>query len=183
MMKATGIVRRIDDLGRVVIPREIRRNLRIREGDPLEIFIDEDGGVIFKKYSVLHSLQDYGKQMCDTLHKMTGMTAIFTDRDEVLDITGTGRRELLGHNLSDDFSFTMGSYRLYVYDGEAKTISVCDYDTYAELYHVSVCVPIYNNGELLGAIALVSAEDIVVDDATVKIAQTAADFLSRLSEG
>ena len=70
-MKATGIVRRIDDLGRVVIPKEIRRTMRIREGDPLEIFTDKDGELIFKKYSPIGELSDFAAQICDSLRRST----------------------------------------------------------------------------------------------------------------
>lgn len=66
-MKATGIVRRIDDLGRVVIPKEIRRTMRIREGDPLEIYTSRDGEVIFKKYSLMGGLDDFAAQLCETM--------------------------------------------------------------------------------------------------------------------
>jgi len=87
-MKATGIVRRIDDLGRVVIPKEIRRTMRIREGDPLEIYTDKDGGVIFKKYSLMGGLGDFAGQMCETLNKTTGEIAVITDRDACIAVPG-----------------------------------------------------------------------------------------------
>ena len=100
-MKATGIVRRIDDLGRVVIPKEIRRTMRIREGDPLEIYTTREGEVIFKKYSLLGGLEDFAAQFCDALNRTSGFTAAVTDRDAVIAITGAGKRELLGKSLSD----------------------------------------------------------------------------------
>lgn len=78
-MKATGIVRRIDDLGRVVIPKEIRRVLRIRDGDPLEIFTDREGEVIFKKYSPVGELSPFAGQLCDTMSRTTGHTVAVTD--------------------------------------------------------------------------------------------------------
>ena len=87
-MKATGIVRRIDDLGRVVIPKEIRRTMRIREGDPLEIYTTRDGEVIFKKYSLISGLEDFAAQFCDTLSRSTDFTAAVTDRDAVIAIAG-----------------------------------------------------------------------------------------------
>ena len=87
-MKATGIVRRIDDLGRVVIPKEIRRTMRIREGDPLEIFTDREGEVIFKKYSPIGELADFASQYAETLHKTCGMSVVICDRDTV--IAGSG---------------------------------------------------------------------------------------------
>ena len=93
-MKATGIVRRIDDLGRVVIPKEIRRTMRIREGDPLEIYTDKDGGVIFKKYSLMGGLVDFAGQLCETLHRTTGQVTVITDRDTCIAVAGVPRREL-----------------------------------------------------------------------------------------
>ena len=99
-MKATGIVRRIDDLGRVVIPKEIRRTMRIREGDPLEIYTDKDGGVIFKKYSLMGGLGDFAGQMCEALNKTTGRTAVITDRDTCLAAAGSSRRELSDKRIS-----------------------------------------------------------------------------------
>ena len=91
-MKATGIVRRIDDLGRVVIPKEIRRTMRIREGDPLEIFTSKDGEVIFKKYSLLGGVDEFAAQLCETLSKTTGATVAVTDRDSVIAAAGGARR-------------------------------------------------------------------------------------------
>lgn len=83
-MKATGIVRRIDDLGRIVIPKEIRRTLRIHEGDPLEIYTDSDGMVIFKKYSPIGELSEFALQYADTLNKSTGLLTCITDKDSII---------------------------------------------------------------------------------------------------
>ena len=110
-MKATGIVRRIDDLGRVVIPKEIRRTMRIREGDPLEIYTDKDGGVIFKKYSLMGGLSDFAVQLCESLNKATGRVAVITDRDTCIAVAGAARRELT--------SFWAGT-RLAGADGQAE---------------------------------------------------------------
>ena len=92
-MEATGIVRRVDDLGRIVIPKEIRRTLRIREGDPLEIFTDKDGGVVFKKYSQLGDVSDFAGLICDALSRNTGLTAVITDRDSCVAVGGAPKRE------------------------------------------------------------------------------------------
>ena len=94
-MKATGIVRRIDDLGRVVIPKEIRRTLRIREGDPLEIFTEKDGEVIFKKYSPMGELGEFAAQICDSLGRNTGRIAAVSDRDAIIALSGAPKRELM----------------------------------------------------------------------------------------
>ena len=90
-MKATGIVRRIDDLGRVVIPKEIRRTMRIREGDPLEIYTSREGEVIFKKYSLLGGVEDFAAELCETMSRSTGSVCAVTDRDTVIGLTASGR--------------------------------------------------------------------------------------------
>ena len=94
-MKATGIVRRVDDLGRIVIPKEIRRTLRIREGDPLEIYTEKDGGVIFRKYSPMGDLQEFAAQMCDSISSSTGKVSAVADRDSIIALAGVPRKELL----------------------------------------------------------------------------------------
>ena len=112
-MKATGIVRRIDDLGRVVIPKEIRRTMRIREGDPLEIFTTRDGEVIFKKYSLIGGLEDFAAQFCDTLARSSDFTAVITDRDSVIATSGPGKRELIGRPLSPELEQLMEGRSIY----------------------------------------------------------------------
>ena len=101
-MKATGIVRRIDDLGRVVIPKEIRRTMRIREGDPLEIYTEKDGEVIFKKYSPMGDLTDFAAQICDSIGKNTGHIAVVSDRDSIIAVAGAPRRELMDKRCSQE---------------------------------------------------------------------------------
>ena len=112
-MKATGIVRRIDDLGRVVIPKEIRRTLRIREGDPLEIFTSNDGEVIFKKYSPIGELHGVAVQYADVLNKSFALTAFVCDRDHILAASGAGKRELADRSVSQPLEKLMETrYRL-----------------------------------------------------------------------
>ena len=100
-MKATGIVRRIDDLGRVVIPKEIRRTMRIREGDPLEIYTDREGEVIFKKYSPIGELQTFAAEYAETLQKTSGLPIFVTDRDAVIAVAGASKREYLDRKRRD----------------------------------------------------------------------------------
>ena len=118
-MKATGIVRRIDDLGRVVIPKEIRRTMRIREGDPLEIYTTRDGEVIFKKYSLIGGLEEFAAQFCDTLSRSTDFSAAVTDRDAVIAIAGAGKKELLGKPVSPALEQVMDQRGLYCGEGVA----------------------------------------------------------------
>ena len=112
-MKATGIVRRIDDLGRVVIPKEIRRTMRIREGDPLEIYTDKDGEVIFKKYSMLSGLNEFANQICETIHKTVHQPALITDRDSIIALAGLVRREWVEKPISPALENILESRQLY----------------------------------------------------------------------
>ena len=151
-MKATGIVRRIDDLGRVVIPKEIRRTMRIREGDPLEIYTDTDGQVIFKKYSPMGELSEFAAQICDALHKTTGGIAAVCDRDAVIAVAGGGKRELLDRRISRELEELMSTRGQYAAD--SCTLPVVDTD---ERYAVSVAAPILSEGDVLGCVLFVAA--------------------------
>ena len=101
-MKATGVVRRIDDLGRVVIPKEIRKTLRIKEGEPLEIFTDREGQVILKKYSPIGELSEFASGYAETLSKTTGHIACITDKDSVIAVSGGARKEYLEQSISKE---------------------------------------------------------------------------------
>ena len=125
-MKATGIVRRIDDLGRVVIPKEIRRTMRIREGDPLEIYTTKDGEVIFKKYSLLGGLEDFAAQFCDTLSHSTEFTAAVTDRDAIIAVAGVGKRELLGKTISEPLERIMEDRQVWLWDSSEEQVAACE---------------------------------------------------------
>ena len=104
-MKATGVVRRIDDLGRIVIPKEIRRTLRIKEGDPLEIFTEKDGDIILKKYSPIGELTNFATEYVESLNKITGHIALITDRDTVIAISGTTKKDILEQKISKNGCF------------------------------------------------------------------------------
>ncbi len=178
-MKATGVVRRIDDLGRIVIPKEIRRTMRIREGDPLEIFTDKDGGVVFKKYSLMGGLSDFAGQMCETLSKLSGLTAVITDRDSVLSVSGACRKELSERAVSEELEKLMEGRQLYVAQEGQSTVAIC---RDSEQYRAMVCAPILSGGDVLGAVLFVQEEGRSAGDAEVKMIQTAAGFLSRHME-
>ena len=138
-MKATGIVRRVDDLGRIVIPKEIRRTLRIREGDPLEIYTEKDGGVIFRKYSPMGDLQDFAAQMCDAIGSSTGRIAAVSDRDAIIALSGAPKRELLDKPNSDELGRLMEQRKNYRYEsGEARIQATEGSDK----YHLGVAAPI-----------------------------------------
>ena len=116
-MKATGIVRRIDELGRVVIPKEIRRTQRIRRGDPLEIFTTGDGEVIFKKYSPVGEMSGVAAQYTEVLSRCFALTAFVADRDRILAVSGSGRRELADRSISQPLERLMEGRKLYQSDG------------------------------------------------------------------
>ena len=112
-MKATGIVRRIDDLGRVVIPKEIRRTMRIREGDPLEIYTDREGEVIFKKYSPMGELSSFAAQYADTLYRTCNLSVLICDRDAVIAAAGVSRKEYQEKTLSPELERVMEGRGMY----------------------------------------------------------------------
>ena len=178
-MKATGIVRRIDDLGRVVIPKEIRRTMRIREGDPLEIYTDRDGGVIFKKYSLMGGLDDFAAQLCETMSRSTGAICAVTDRDSVIAVAGGAKRELLGKSLSEALSRVMEERRIYCCQGADQPLPVTDGN---DRYTAAVAAPILCEGDVLGLVLFLSAEGQVPGEGEYKLAQTVSAFLGRHME-
>ena len=179
-MKATGIVRRIDDLGRFVIPKEIRRTMRIREGDPLEIFTSKDGEVIFKKYSLLGGVDEFAAQLCETLSKTTGASVAVTDRDSVIAAAGAARRDLIGKHISAQMEQIMEDRGIYRADGSSRGVFVTES---LDRYRASVAAPIISEGDALGLVVFVSGEDgAAADDAEYKLAQAIAGFLGRHME-
>jgi len=179
-MKATGIVRRIDDLGRVVIPKEIRRTLRIREGDPLEIYTEKDGEVIFKKYSPMGEMQDFAGQICESIGRNTGHIAAVCDRDSVIAVHGAPKKELMDKRCSTELENLMEQRRAYRYLAGEKKIPVSDG---AEKYHVGVAVPILTEGDLMGCVLiLLEEQDSPLGESQQQLAQTVAGFLGKQME-
>ena len=175
-MKATGIVRRIDDLGRVVIPKEIRRTMRIREGDPLEIYTTRDGEVIFKKYSLIGGLEEFAAQFCDTLSRSTDFSAAVTDRDAVIAIAGAGKKELLGKPVSPALEQVMDQRGLYCGEG----VAISDEN---EQFRAAVAAPILCGGDVLGAVLFLSPDGKPAGETECKLAQkTVASFLGKHME-
>lgn len=178
-MKATGIVRRIDDLGRVVIPKEIRRTLRIREGDPLEIFTQSDGEVIFKKYSPIGELGPYTKQYVDVLSRTSGMTVAICDRDRVVAVAGMPKKDVVGKRISPMLESYMEKRSPFVF-GTSKDELVISEDVPAK---IAVMNPIIGGGDVMGAVALISDKQGSAPSQTdIKLTQVAAGFLSKQME-
>ena len=179
-MKATGIVRRVDDLGRIVIPKEIRRTLRIREGDPLEIYTEKDGGVSFRKYSPMGDLQEFAVQMCESIGSATGHIAAVADRDTIIALHGAPKRELVDKPNSQELENLMEQRKNYRYQEGDTAIRACEG---ADKYHLGVASPILSQGDLMGCVMMLLQEhDAPLQEADQKLAQTAAGFLGRQME-
>lgn len=179
-MKATGIVRRVDDLGRIVIPKEIRRTLRIREGDPLEIYTEKDGGVIFRKYSPMGDLQESASQMCESIGSATGLIAAVTDRDSIIALHGAPKRDLMDKPNSPGLEKLMEGRKPYLYQSGQTPIAASEG---IEKYHLGVVAPILSQGDLMGSVLLLLGEnDAPLQSGEQSIAKTAAGFLGRQLE-
>ncbi len=183
-MKATGIVRRIDDLGRVVIPKEIRRTMRIREGDPLEIYTDREGEVIFKKYSPIGELTGFASQYADTLHKVCAMDVIICDRDEIIACAGVPRKEYLEKPLSAELEGLMEDRTTFTYREGGEQIMPIG-EGYA--HYVSCAVPIVSSGDIIGCVASLRSIDgygksDISPETENRLVSTAAGFLGRQLE-
>ena len=179
-MKATGIVRRVDDLGRIVIPKEIRRTLRIREGDPLEIYTEKDGGVIFRKYSPMGDLQEFAAQMCESIGANTGCVAAVSDRDSIIALSGAPKRELMDKPNSQELDKLMENRKNYRYMPGDTPIRAAEG---SDKYHLGVAAPILSQGDLMGCVMLLLGEnDTPLGEADQKLAQTVAGFLGKQME-
>ena len=179
-MKATGIVRRVDDLGRIVIPKEIRRTLRIREGDPLEIYTEKDGGVIFRKYSPMGDLQEFAAQMCESIGSATGRIAAVADRDCIIALHGAPKRELIDKPNSPELERLMGQRKNYLYKAGEPLIFAASGE---EKYHLGAASPILSQGDLMGYVLLLLGEgDTPLQESDQRLARTAAGFLGKQME-
>ncbi len=181
-MKATGIVRRIDELGRVVIPKEIRRTLRIKEGDPLEIFTDRDE-LMLKKYSPIATLERFSKATARSLNDLSGKLAVICDTDGVLHAYGDGKKDLDGKSLSEDMDKILKERRSYIANiadgGDVIPLTA----SREEGVTAQVIVPIVSGGDCLGAVAVLSKEDgAKMDGSDMNLARLTADILANQFE-
>ncbi|MDS1030278.1 stage V sporulation protein T [Bacillota bacterium LX-D] len=186
-MKATGIVRRIDDLGRVVIPKEIRRTLRIREGDPLEIFVDREGEVILKKYSPIGELGDFAKEYADSLYEAIGHIACIADRDNIIAVSGAPKKEFLNKpngpaidKVMEDRKSVLinepGQHNLCIECSSSEKGQECKFTS-------EVIAPIISEGDPIGAVILCTKEpNVQMGEMELKLAETAAGFLAKQME-
>ena len=162
-MKATGIVRRIDDLGRVVVPKEIRRVLRIREGDPLEIYTGNSGEVILKKYSPINQLSQFAGEYVETINKVLGGTIIVSDTDTVIAASGSDKKSYTDKRIDAELDNIIQSKNRYLNDSK-------------------IVVPIVSQGDPIGSITILPKEGKTLGEAELKVAEVGASFLARQME-
>ena len=176
-MKATGIVRRIDELGRVVIPKEIRRTLRIKEGDPLEIFTDRDE-LMLKKYSPIATLEGFSEATAKSLNQLSGKLSVICDTDSILHAAGEGKRELEGRLLSPEMDKVLKDRRSYMANLADSDEIIPVTNPAIENVTAQIIVPIISNGDCIGAVAVLSKDDDKMDDHLLNLVRLTAEILS-----
>ena len=186
-MKATGIVRRIDDLGRVVIPKEIRRTMRIKEGDPLEIFVDREGEVILKKYSPISALSDFAREYADSLAETLATLVLIADRDVIIAVSGGSKKEYLQKPIGTIVERVMDDRRTLIVNRLAEEadrafLALLEGGDGEELH--SFCIsPIIPRGDVIGAVIICGKDPAhQMGDLEQKLAETAAGFLAKQLE-
>ena len=176
-MKATGIVRRIDDLGRVVIPKEIRRTMRIREGDPLEIYTDRDGEVIFKKYSPVGEMLGEAQGYCETLYKSCDIVVAVCDRDRVIACAGGAKKHVLDQKIPADAERIIDSRQFYCHSNEGHEIPIGN-----SSWYISSMMPILSEGDIIGGVMCLRETLTEVSETEKALIRTAGIFLGRQLE-
>jgi len=178
-MKATGIVRRIDDLGRVVIPKEIRRSLRIREGEPLEIYTNDEGGVVFKKYSPIGEVGEFTKQYAEAINKSSGIPVAICDLDNVIAVAGISKKDYLKKPISPQIYSLLEKRQVFDADSADIELSITD-DPEGRISYFS---PIISEGSVVGGVmSLKGPNKLSPDETEKKLINTGSLFLSRQFE-
>lgn len=179
----TGIVRRIDELGRIVVPKEIRRTLRIREGDPLEIFTDKDGEIILKKYSPIGELAIFAQEYVDATAQILGCPVCVTDRDQIIAVAGMSKKELLGKSLHKELEEAINDREaIMAKKGEKKYIQITGDGN--DLYEGQIVQTIISEGDAIGAVVVLNKDGRnPLTETEQKAAIIAANFLGKQMEG
>lgn len=182
-MKATGIVRRIDDLGRVVVPKEIRRTLRIHEGDPLEIFTESDGSVVLKKYSPIGELSEYARFFSGAIGSVIGRTVVICDKDSVISAGGEHKKEYAEKRISKELEKVISNRSPFVRNSrqEGKCLPVYDGED-TERLSAQVIRPILCEGQTIGAVVVLGRGDDRFTDVELKSAEVASVYLGSQME-
>lgn len=173
-MKATGIVRRIDELGRIVIPKEIRKTLRIREGDSLEIFIDNQENIVLKKYSLMNKINDFAQDFTDSIHSFVKNNIIITDTDNIIAVSGSLKKEFINQPLSENLINSI-KRRESMLEKHEKSIVLSGDKEVNGTYAISTIVA---NGDAVGLVIVIGNEDKVTES-DHRITQIAAQFLAK----
>ena len=183
-MKATGIVRRIDDLGRVVIPKEIRRTMRIREGEPLEIFVDREGEVILKKYSPIGELSELAQKYAEALAEKSGKVVFVLDRDEIIAVSGVSHEDFLERTISREAEEAMEKRQSKLIEGKGVEAFCANNVERDQKYSFSSSIlsPIIVEGDPIGVVVISGKEDDPVGEMEMKLADTGALFLAKQLE-
>mgnify|MGYP005758180071 FL=1 len=181
-MKATGIVRRIDDLGRVVVPKEIRRTLRIREGEPMEIFTGREGEIVLKKYSPIGELSAFAREYAEALAQNTGYLACISDHDQIVAASGPDQKDYMGKTISRDLEQAIAQRQSVCEDGSGRKLpGVVENDP--EEYYSVVAQPILAAGDAIGAVVMIGKkEGIKPGETEKKLVAVAAGFLGKQME-
>lgn len=182
-MKATGIVRRIDDLGRVVVPKEIRRTLGIREGTPLEIFTGQDGEVILKKYSPLGEIYTFAQNYAESLAQASEMLSCITDMEKVIAASGTGRKDVAEQEVSEEFVCLLEERRAVSISHSGGSGINFLKEKMVDYGEIFVC-PVLAGGDVIGSVLFVRPERQkgISEEICQKLAQCAAAFLGSQME-
>ena len=182
-MKATGVVRRVDDLGRIVIPKEIRKTLRIKEGTPIEIFTEKEGDIILKKYSPVSELSSFSVEYAECLYNVTNLISIVTDKDCVIAVSGAPKKGLLEESISEDLEKILDKRELYLSNSNKHTpIKITHKELSENLSGVQIILPIISNSEVVGALILIDNNKNINIDENITIAKVAATFLGTQME-
>lgn len=181
-VKATGIVRRIDDLGRIVIPKEIRRTLRIREGDPLEIYTGSTGEIILKKYSPIGELGAFAKEYAESLAQSAGHITCIVDKDQIIAVSGGSKKEFMEKHISDELERVINNRSTHIAErSDTNFVPILENEPEKELYNHELITPIISEGDVLGAVVMLS-DSRKMGELEGKLAQTAAGFLGKQME-
>ncbi len=175
-MKATGVIRRIDDLGRVVIPKEIRKNLRIKEGESLEIFINNED-IILKKFSIVSKISDLAQELTDAMHIFTKHNIIIMDNNEFIACSGNIKKEILNKSISDELQYLIEK-REKILQNHMKELKIMD-DKIIKCSYADSTILV--NGEAIGLIMIISEKNILTDF-EMKIVDIVSLFLTKYLE-
>ncbi|MGL6197662.1 MAG: stage V sporulation T C-terminal domain-containing protein [Lachnospiraceae bacterium] len=181
-MRATGIVRKIDELGRLVLPKEIRRTLQMREGDPLEIYTDREGNVILRKYSPIVEMKTFAQKYVETLSQIINHSVLIIDRDTIVASAGGVKKEMIGKSISHQMGDAIKNReRIIAVKGDNRYVNITD--SGLDEYGSQVIYPILSDSEIIGAIVLLGKDSkISMDETKQALVQFAVSFLGLLTE-